>query len=387
VELVILSAMAVVLAVLAVLIRVGGKTLHPTPTDQDEPGRWPRVALIVPVAGAAPGLAARLTSFLEQDYPDYQMVLVTRSLEDPATAVIRTLLPHYPRAKHVLSGPATACGQKNHNLLAGLKLADPAAQVLAFCDANQVAPANWLKEMVRPLAAGASQIVSGYHQILPQDLKAATLGRAATVLLLSLAKGLAPLNQPWGGSTAISRDLFASLKIDRLWGENVVDDVSLAARLKGAGLRVGYPAGAPLVTPLGGETGRSWEAWLTRQWLYLKFCLPGSWLAGGGVVLLLGGLVLLAAGRCLLAPWEAVSPGGSVAAAGFLTVLTGLGAALRRLHPHPGPLGGWLAAFYGAIFMAGWCHLRTWRADWLCWRDICYRVGLRGKVLEVKEGN
>jgi ceramide glucosyltransferase len=345
------------------------------------------VALIVPVAGAAPGLAARLTSFLEQDYPNYQMVLVTRSPEDPATAAILALLPHYSRARHILSGPATACGQKNQNLLAGLKMADPAAAVLVFCDANQVAEAKWLKEMVRPLATGASRIVSGYHQVLPLDCKPATLGRAATVLLLSLAKGLAPLNQPWGGSTAISRDLFGSLGIDRLWGENVVDDVSLAARLKAAGLRVGYPASAPLITPLGGESFKSWEAWLTRQWFYLKFCLPVSWLAGGAVALLLDGLVLLAATRCLLAPWEAVSPGGSVAAAGFLTVLTGLGAALRRLHPQPGPLGRWLAAFYGAIFMAGWCHLRTWRADWLCWRDIRYRVGLRGKVLEVKEGN
>jgi ceramide glucosyltransferase len=378
--------MALVLAAMVVLIRVGGRTLQPSPPDAAKPLRWPQVALIVPVAGAAPGLAARLTSFLEQDYPVYQMVLVTRSREDPATAVIGALLPHYPRARHIISGPATSCGQKNHNLLAGLKMADPAAAVLAFCDANQVAPANWLRELVRPIAAVQRRVVSGYHHLLPQDRNLGTVGRAVVVLMLGLAKGLPPLNQPWGGSTAISRDLFASLAIDRLWRENVVDDVSLAARLQAAGIQVGYPAGAPLVTPLGGESVKSWEAWLTRQWFYLKYCLPGSWMAGGGVVVLLGGLVVLAAGGCLLAPWEAVSPAAGVAAATFLTLLTGLGASLRRLHPQPGPLWNWLAAFYAGIFMAGWCHLRTWRSDRLCWRNICYRVGLRGKVLEVKEG-
>jgi len=384
-EVLLSGAMALALAALGFLILAGGRALKPAPRDPAAiPGRWPRVALIMPVAGADPGLAARLASFLRQDYPDYQMILVTRGPEDPATPVIRALLGAHPRARHVIAGPAAACGQKNHNLLAGLKVADPGATVLAFCDSNQMAPETWLRELVRPIALGQARVVSGYHHLLPQDRRLATLGRAVTVLVLFLTRGLAPLNQPWGGATAMARELFAALEVDRLWAENVVDDVSLAARLMTAGLRVGYPAGEALATPLGGESLGGWRAWLTRQWLYLKFCLPGTWLAGGAVVHLLLLLVFLAVLGVLLAPWGVLAPPAGIAAGLFLTLLTALGAVLRTLHPKPGPLGPWLAAFYATILMGSWCHLRTWFTRYLCWRGLCYRVGLRGKVLEVK---
>lgn len=375
--------MVLMLLALSGLILAGRRALEAGPPPPAEPERWPAAALIIPVTGAPPGLAARLTTLLRQDYPDYQVIFCVRSADDPATPVLRALLARGFRARLVVSGPASGCGQKNHNLLAGLRLAGEAPEVLVFGDSNQMAPAHWLQEMIRPLATDTAAVVSGFHHVLPEDSRLATLGRAVVVLTLFLTKGIPRLNQPWGGATAIRRDLFESLQVNRLWAENVVDDVSLAARLIRAGTMVGYPEGAPLSTPLAGETLGSWRAWLQRQWLYLKFCLPGTWLAGGAVIHLLAALMLLAAWRVLAAALGAVPPTPALAAAGFLAVLTGVGAALHRLHPRPGPLARWLTAFYAAILMASWCHLRTWFTLHLCWRGICYRVGLRGKVMEV----
>jgi len=381
----ILGSMAVVLLLLSGLLLLGGRALGPKQTDiaATEPASWPAAALIVPVAGAAADLAANLGSLLTQDYPDYQVILATRDLADPATPVIAALIPAYPRARLVVSGPATSCGQKNHNLLAGLKAAGEAPEILVFCDATRQAPSDWLKGLILPIVQGQEEVVSGYHQVLPPDQRLAAWGRAITVLFLYLTKGISWLNQTWGGGTAITRRAFESLQVARLWAHNVVDDVSLAALLQEKGLRVGLAAGGSLTTRIKNENLRTWQDWLIRQWIYLKFCQPGAWLAVGLLFYLLAGLVFLSAlmllapllGFTLLSPWP-----GAV----FLAALTGLGIFLKTLHPRPPSLVIWLPAFYAAIFMAAWCHLLNWGEREIHWRGITYRVGRKGWVVEIK---
>ena len=136
------AAMALVLLALAVLIFVGGRPLRPGARVEvgQITGPWPKVSVLVPVTGAAAGLARRLERLLSQDYPDYQVVFATRDAADPATAIIRSLLPNFPGARHVLAGPARGCGQKNQNLLAAVKLVGRTPEILVFCDSNQEAP-------------------------------------------------------------------------------------------------------------------------------------------------------------------------------------------------------------------------------------------------------
>ena len=63
----ILAAMVLVLLALAVLIFVGGRPLRAVAGELAGP--WPQVSVLVPVTGAAAGLAARLEQLLNQDYP------------------------------------------------------------------------------------------------------------------------------------------------------------------------------------------------------------------------------------------------------------------------------------------------------------------------------
>ncbi len=169
----------------------------------------------------------------------------------------------------------------------------------------------------------------------------------------------------------------------QVWAENVVDDVSLAARLVRAGLPVVLATGACLDTPIEDETLAGWRDWLTRQWLYLKFCMPVTWLAAGMLVHVHLALVLLAVACLLLAPLGLTSGSLALAAALFLAGLTGLGLALRSCHPQPGPLGKWLPAYFAAMGMASWCHVKTLFTMEMRWRGIVYRVGWRGKVASV----
>ncbi|MFZ5451840.1 MAG: glycosyltransferase [Thermodesulfobacteriota bacterium] len=384
----IFGAMAVVLLLFSALLLAGSRALVRRKAEivTTESARWPPVALMVPVTGAAANLRDNLRSLLTQDYPDYQVIFSTKDLADPATPVIAALIPEYPRACLLVSGPAVSCGQKNHNLLAGVRAAGESTEIFAFCDATRQAPPNWLKGLVLPIAQGREVVVSGYHHVLPQDQGLAVWGRAVTVLFLYLTKGISRLNQTWGGATAISRRVFQDLEVARLWSHNVVDDVSLAALLQAKGLRVGLALGDSLITPIAHDTLASWRDWLIRQWIYLKFCLPGAWVALGLVFYLLAGLVLFSGLNLVAAllgvSWLPLWPGVL-----FLAGLAGLAVFLKTLHPQPPSLGLWLPAFFAAIFMGAWCHLLNWGEREIHWRGISYRVGWKGRVVGIKKSS
>jgi ceramide glucosyltransferase len=347
-------------------------------------GPWPRVAVIIPVAGVYPGLRENLRSRLTQDYPQYQVVFATRSEEDPATGVIKTLLPEFPQARLVVTGPASCCGQKNHNLLVGLKAVEPEVEILVFGDANQAAPAHWLQALVQPLVQGEAVVSSSFHHIIPQDNCLATLGRSFSVFMIYLGKGIPSWDQPWGGSTAIRREVFQGLGVNRFWSRTVVDDVSLAKKLQAAGVRAVAATGAVLATPAA-ETMAGWEDWFTRQLLYLKFYFPFPWaMAGVGIYFLLS-LVLWSTGQLVLAGIGYVPWGGAGLSGVFLVTLTTLAASLRSLHPRPGSWLLYLTAGYLTLAMAAWCHTKTWFTRDLCWRNFRYTVDQRGMVTRIQE--
>ena len=386
-EALLLAGMALVLLALAGLLGKGSRALAPGVRGEIDanPARWPRLALIVPVAGAPPALGECLRSLLYQDYPDYQVIFATRDREDPATSVIASLIWDRSRGRLVLSGPARTSGQKNHNLLAGVRLAGEDPEVLAFCDSNQVAPPDFLRRLVAPLARGEGEVASGYHHIIPGDQRLPTWGRAVAVLTLYLTKAVPWLNQPWGGATAIRRDLFARLGVERLWAETVVDDVSLAARLIQARVPVRLAAGADLATPLAGETLADWESWLFRQCIYLKYYLPGSWLAAGAFLHLLTCLTLLSVVWLFLAPLDVVTPWRGFTALVFLATLSVLALVMRSLHPRPGSWPRWLAACLAALCLVSWVHVRTCLTQKISWRGTAYGVDWRGRVVSILE--
>ena len=111
--------------------------------------------------------------------------------------------------------------------------------------------------------------------------------------------------------------------------------------------------------------------------------MPATWLAGGLLVHLVAALVLLAGVRLLLLPLGMVAAVPALVGALFLAGLTGLGLALRAYHPHPGPLAKWLPAFFAALLLASWCHLKSLFTMEMRWRGIIYRVGWRGKVIKI----
>jgi ceramide glucosyltransferase len=256
-------------------------------------------------------------------------------------------------------------------------------EILVFCDSTHRAPPNFLRDLIHPLVTGAAVLTTGFHRIIPDDTRLPTLGMLQSVLAIHLVHGFPTVVMPWGGATAILREVFQEHGIEGVLRTNVLDDFPLGQRLLQSGLRTVPVATAVLATDLNGLTGRNWEAWVIRQLMYLKYCLPGTWLAAaplagvlafpiiGATLVSLGGAVGLAA------------PSLALTSLGFLLALSVFGAWCRILVPEPVPLGPWLLAFYANILMACWCYLKTWFTDILAWRGISYRITWGGRVKEI----
>jgi len=388
----ILASMALELLLLLVLLvhsRLHVRRSFPG-RDSGDPaaayGPWPaypRVGLIVPMTGNSPEMEIALESLLTQSYPNYETVLVTRDPEDPATPLVRRLLSRHPHTRHIVSGPAAGCSQKNHNLLAGIGALNDAVDILVFCDSSHRAPPTFLRDLIHPLVTGAAVLTSGFHRIVPGDARVATLGRLQTVLTLHLLHGFAFIALPWGGATAVLRSVFQDSGVPGVLRSNVLDDFPLGLRFLKCGIRTAPVATAILNTDLAGQTLSGWRAWTTRQLLYLKYIMPGTWLAAALVVWVLVAPILLAALAALGGIMGLVAPPLTLVSLGFLLVLSGIGAWCRTLVPQKVPLGPWLLAFYANIFMAGWCYLQTWRTDTIAWRGISYRVTWGGRVRDI----
>ena len=347
--------------------------------------RWPSAALIVPAAGEHPMMEAALRSLLQQDYPGLLPIFVTATAEEPAARLVRALRKEFPVLRHVVAGSADGCGQKNHNSLAGVAAAGDAVDLLLFCDSTHLARTDFARHLAVPVADGLSDFSTGYHTVRPRDGSLVTLAYAFCVQLMRCLQGLTPsFTQPWGGAMCMRRAAFDHLGLRHFWRENVVDDCSLAGLLKARGRRVILSPGALLSTEAERHPFSVWHAWMARQILFLKFCVPRQWA-------LLGLLPLMMILPPLLALWAVagMALGQVSATAGLLGVAlaAGLIFLLHGWHCQigaPGSLWRWLAAFALSVAVFAETYLRTLPARGILWHGIWYRVGRGGRVLDVR---
>lgn len=342
--------------------------------------QWPAAALIIPVAGTDPRTESALRSLLSQDYPGLAPVLVTAEEQEPAAALIGRLQKDFPAARHVTAGPAQGCGQKNCNLLAGVEAVGDAAEIYLFADSTHQAAPDFARQLAAPIVRGEAPFATGYHAVEPGDSQTATLGYALCVMLMRLLQAVGGFTQLWGGAMGMSRAAFEKYGVRSLWSETVVDDCSLTALLQARGADVRLCPGALLRTAASNYAPQVWRAWMDRQVLFLRFCMPGQWLLLGLLAVMTAVPVLCAA--LALLGWL-LQLGGGAGALLTLFWLAATGGALylwRALLPRPVPLARWLWAYVRAVCLFARVYAASAAATGIVWRGIRYTVGRGGVV-------
>ncbi len=345
---------------------------------------WPSVGLVIPCCGTHPDMERALRSLLEQQYGGtMRCCLVTATDDEPAADLVRRLAGSYDHVTHVIAGRAEGCGQKNHNSLAAVQELGDSVDVYAFCDSTHMASPDFLSRLIAPIATGKGVFSTGYHEVVPKDKEPVTLAYAFCVLCMRILQGLAKFTQPWGGAMAIERRSFHDLGIGTFWADNVVDDCSLTTFLQERSVHVCLSPGALLRTNAEHHKFSVWTAWLERQILFLKFCVPLQWVLLGVVIAIMA-IVPPCALLCLLGGITGLLKAGWLVMACLSIAATGVAlSCLRPLMAHHIPLVRLMCAFFLMLGMAFATFVKTIPARGILWHGIWYTVGRAGKVTSI----
>ena len=231
----------------------------------------PPVAVIIPCKGIDKDFELNASSYLNQDYPHYQVIFTVALADDPAYQAIRTHLENAsknnqneeaeavgPRAGRsccgvfkdkqtgevqtalVVAGHSELRAEKVHNLLQGLKAVEAKAEVLVFADIDARPKRDWLRSLIAPLQDPKITVSTGFRWYLPglgfvSHLRAAWDTSNATLL------GDHEHNFAWGGSMAVRTIDFKRLAVaQRYWANAVSDDYALTRAVHEAGGRIRF---------------------------------------------------------------------------------------------------------------------------------------------------
>jgi len=247
----------------------------------------PPAAVVIPCKGVDAGFDANLDRFLNQDYPDYQVVFTVATADDSAYRQIQERLEARfasgvtcnGRASLVVAGVTEQRGEKVNNPLRGVERVDQVAQVLVFADIDAAPSTNWLRSLVAPLASSQLTVSTGFRWCLPGAGFASRL-RAAWDTSIATMMGDHDHNFAWGGSMAMRANDFHKLGIaERYWANTVSDDLSLSRAVREAGGKIAFE---PRCLVASREESSQWEflRWSTRQIIITRVYTPLPWRLG-----------------------------------------------------------------------------------------------------------
>jgi len=263
------------------------KIIYPKFKKPDyDPSYFPRCSVLIATKGIFKGFEKNMQAFLDQDYPDYEVIFSVEDEADEGLPIIRSLVQTKSNAKLVIAGYAKSCSQQNYNLLAGLETArDPEALVISV---NDICPdPSWLRSLVLPLSDKKISATTGYRWLC------GTRGNfgehAHTLMNMTMYSHMYLCSYlfgdiVWGGTMAIRRDVFEELKVARSWEETISDDLSLTKILADNRKRSILVPECLLFSDDVLDSTEETIRWFTRQLLLLKGFFFGWWMVLGGFV-------------------------------------------------------------------------------------------------------
>ncbi len=238
-----------------------------------------RARICIPCKGVDVGLYENLRPLFGQDHTNYELVFVVESLSDAAAEVIERLMLEHPHvdAQMLVAGRATESGQKVHNLRVATAEIGPDVEILAFMDSDARPSASWLRRLVARLGRDQVGATTAYRWFIPARMTPSNL------ILYSINSMIAGMFGPgghhlvWGGSWAISRNVFDSIGLHEAWYGTISDDLVASRVLRRNRLRIEFEPRCLVASPLEYSTFMMAE-FIRRQYVMARFCVPRLWL-------------------------------------------------------------------------------------------------------------
>ena len=241
----------------------------------------PPASVVLPCKGLDPGFRENIAALISQDYPDLELLFVVATDDDPAYAVLTSLLAadagrKAARARVLVAGLGIERAQKLTNQLAAVRQARPTSEVLVFVDSDCRPDPGFVRRLVQPLQDKQIGATTGYRWYHPP---APTFG---SVLRSTWNAGALPfLIDPkvvfaWGGAMAIRRQTFEQAGIARAWDRAVSDDMTLTVAVRDRGLDLQFVTSCIAVSYESSTLAETLE-FTNRQSLISRIYFPPLW--------------------------------------------------------------------------------------------------------------
>jgi cellulose synthase/poly-beta-1,6-N-acetylglucosamine synthase-like glycosyltransferase len=243
------------------------------------PEYTPSVSLILPCKGIDPGFRENVKAMLNQDYPDYEIVFVVATQDDPAYPVLEGFVNDNSfkiQRKLIVAGISPIRGQKINNLIEAINNVRADTEVFAFVDSDNRPGKDFLRNLVKPLQFDQIGATTGIRWYLP---KRAGLG---SMLRSVWAAGAYPLlidqkyNFTYGGANALKRETFEKANIRNLFDRAVNDSFAITNGIKNIGLKIFFVPKCIVVSHEDSKLSETVE-FTNRQTITTRVYSPSFW--------------------------------------------------------------------------------------------------------------
>jgi len=233
-----------------------------------EDSECPKTVVCLNLRGLDPFLATGLPALLNQDHPNYDVIIVVDHQDDPVYAFAEELIQSSSKNNvkmSVLKNRKETCSLVNSALIQTIENNLNDYEVVAMIDADAVPHKTWLRELVAPLQNQKIGAVTGQRWYSPPRANMGDLIRyiwnIPAVLQMIFFK------IPWGGSLAIRMDVLQKCKVLDHYDKALVQDVPLFDILKKHGYSIQF---VPSILMINREsvTLTSLIPWIQRQLLW-----------------------------------------------------------------------------------------------------------------------
>ncbi|MGI8555530.1 MAG: glycosyltransferase [Pyrinomonadaceae bacterium] len=220
----------------------------------------PFCSIIAPCRGLDEDLEKNLDALFRQNFPAYEIIFVVDSENDSALPIIKETIHRRDietqgrllkksfessclcgeiSSKIIVAGKAENESQKIHNLREAVLNVSGESKIFVFVDSDARPAANWLKDLIAPLADENVGGATGYRWFISKKFSLASEMRSVWNASIASALGAnLKSNFCWGGATAMRRETFEKLNMREKWKGTLSDDFVMTRTLKTAGLPV-----------------------------------------------------------------------------------------------------------------------------------------------------
>jgi len=202
----------------------------------------PAMSVLKPIRGVDGDTYDNIKSFIEQDYPEYEVIFGVAELDDPAVRVVKRLMSEFPDAKLSLvnSVGVDAPNRKVANLIAMYREARHGIIVVA--DADMRVGRDYLRAIAADFEPGNVGVVTcPYRGAYPENLGAAF--EALTIDTdfipsVAVARTLEGMSFALGATMAVRREALYDIGGFEALSDYLADDYMLGNLVKRAGYEV-----------------------------------------------------------------------------------------------------------------------------------------------------